>query len=73
MNPMKIQWNLLAFLFGVGARPKSCTKVIADQAFRVSASGDFEPDGASEALYDECASGMVWCCWDVQDMLSMCL
>jgi hypothetical protein len=28
-------------------------KVIADQTFRVSAAGDFEPDGASEMLYDE--------------------
>lgn len=30
-----------------------CTHVIADQTFRVSAAGDFEPDGASEMLYDE--------------------
>lgn len=60
MNPIKIQWNFLASLFGVGPRPRSCTKVVADQTFRVSASGEFEPDGASEALYNECASGMVW-------------
>eukprot|EP00438_Fugacium_kawagutii_P014459 Skav223506 [mRNA] locus=scaffold1160:203564:205735:- [translate_table: standard] len=45
----------------------SHAKVIADQTFRVSASGDFEPDGASESLYNECATvavGMA-CRWNL--------